>query len=369
MNIPTIPLMEWLIKSQLKACYNLGSSNIQGVLFDEYQKYTGYSIPPAFDMGINFPYGATELKNTLAEIYQCSHENIVTSNGGSESNLLVFLTLLKVGDECIVETPGYQPLWLTPEMLGARVRKCPRIFENKFLINQGLLEELISTKTKLIILSNLHNPTGTLIDRGTLRAVSRIAQKYGIYVLIDEIFLDGAFTSQKSAFGLPNTIITSSLSKIYGLGGLRTGWIIAPEEISLKCQRAKAHTCVASSYLSEVMNATIFAMARENLLELFHRRAKNNLEIVKDWIDDHPGLLEWVEPQGGIMCFPRYMVNYPSKKLCEMLLEKEGVLVCPGEYFGLDGHFRLTYGCNENELLNGLEALKKGLRNHTHHFQ
>jgi aspartate/methionine/tyrosine aminotransferase len=220
----------------------------------------------------------------------------------------------------------------------------------------------LTDDTKLVIMTNLHNPSGRLADRDSIRAAAETCAEKGACLLIDEIFLDGAFEPQSSAFGLDNVIITSSVTKVYGLGGVRTGWVIAPEDIAQKCQLAKSHTTAASSGLGEWINAKALALARDKLLDRFKTVAKRNHTIVKEWVDSNPDLVEWAAPGGGIICFPRFKGDIPSEELCRRLLDEYGLLLIPGLYSGLEGHFRLSYQQPEEELRAALDSLGKGLR-------
>lgn len=362
MQAPSIDLFEWLLQNAPNAMYNLAFSNIYGLTVEEYQKYTGFTLPKNFDLGSNAQYGAHELKETLSVMYNCKPDNIVTTTGASEANFLVFSALLSHGDEFIIEQPGYQPMWLTPKMLGARRIDWPRKIENKFRVDNETLKNLITEKTKLVVLTNLHNPSGILTNQKTIKTIAEIAEEHGAYVLVDEIFLDGCFTSQSSSFGLPNVIVTSSATKIYGLGGLHTGWITAPQEIAVQCQKLKAHSTGAASYTSEIMTANVLRNARGELIKRFQKRAKTNLDIIKKWINDHNEWFEWIEPDGGIVCFPRYIMNIPSVKLCKYLFETQKILINPGTYFNQEGFIRLSFGCNELSLQNALDALEIGLQ-------
>ncbi len=359
---PRIPLFEWLRTSAPKTKYPLGFSNITGVSYEEYLSLTGFTIPRDFDLGLDHPYGAAPLTEALAAKYHCAQENIVTTSGGTEANYLVFSSLLSPGDEVIIEQPCYGPLWLTPQALGARVVPWPRRFEAKYQLDLDLLPKLISKRTKLIVLTNLHNPSGVLLPRATLQRVADLASLHGFFVLVDEIFLDGALSPQPSAFGLPNTLVTSSMSKVFGLGGLRTGWIIAPEHVALQCQATKSHTTGASSGLSETLNAYVLSKAQDALLERFRKRTHENLDVVREWVRTNPDLLEWVEPFGGTICFPRYHLKISSQQLCTQMLDSCGVLLAPGEHFFQDGHVRLGYGIDT-------ALLKQGLRLCTEHFR
>jgi aspartate/methionine/tyrosine aminotransferase len=296
-------------------------------------------------------------------MYGCGIENIVTTAGGTQANFLVFLATLSKKDQFIVEQPGYQPMWLTPEMMEAKKVPWIRRFDNEFRLDIDVLDSLITNRTKLIVLTNPHNPTGVVADRELeIRKVSEIAQARGIYVLIDEIFLDGASVPQVSAYGLPNVIVTSSMTKVYGLGGQRTGWIIAPQEIATECQHAKVHTNGSSSYVGEIMNAHALRYAREFLIQRFKKLSSSNFRVLSEWMQANQDILEWVEPHGGVMCFPRYRANMSSIELCHKLLDEHGVMVNPGEFFNLDGHIRLGYACSEDILRSGLDALGTGLR-------
>jgi aspartate/methionine/tyrosine aminotransferase len=363
MKIPHIELFEWLQNNHEHAEYVLAFNKMKGLSKREYDELVQYDLEPELDLGRGDLSGANEFKQILMQIYGCGFDNIVTTSGGTQANFLVFLSTLNKKDEFIIEQPGYQPMWLTPEMMGARKISWYRRFEDGFRLDVDALEALITDRTKLIVLTNPHNPTGVVADREIeIKKVAEIAQARGIYILIDEIFLDGAAGPQVSAFGLANVIITSSMTKVYGLGGQRTGWIIAPLEIASECQHAKSHTNGSSSYVGEMMNAYALRNARKLLLQRFNKLSMCNLQILGKWMEDNQDIVDWVLPHGGIMCFPRYRVKLSSIELCHKLLDDHGVMVNPGEYFNMDGHFRLGYACSEDVLRNGLDALGKGLK-------
>jgi len=362
MQAPRIDIFEWLLANASKARYNLAFSNVSGVTMEEYQKHSGFSVPKDFDLGVNSQYGAPELKNMLSALYNCEPDAIVTTTGASEANFLVFSSLLKKGDEFIIEQPGYQPMWLTPEMLGARKVLWPRSFENKFRVDIESLQSRITRKTKLVVLTNLHNPTGVFTDQKTIKKIATIADEYGVYVLIDEIFLDGSFITQPSSFGIPNVIVTSSATKIYGLGGLHTGWIVGPKKVVESFQKLKAHSTGASSFMSEIMTAHILHNARAPLIKRFQRRSKANFEYLRKWMNRHREWFTWVEPDGGIICFPKYFMGISSIEFCTYLLETQKLLVNPGVYFNTEGFIRISYGCSTSQLQDALDALEEGMQ-------
>ena len=361
MIIPEIDIFHWLKSNYKKATYTMAFSNSFQMSFDEYQSYTDFSIPKDMILSHNNEELSKELKELLAKKYKAESENVVLTASGTEANFLVFLSLLNHNDEILVENPVYSPLQLTPKMLDMKVNYFKRPYETKFQLDIKSLEEGITEKTKLIVLTNLHNPSGVYTKRKDLIKIARIAQDKNIYILIDEIFLDGCFFDYNTAYGLPNVVITSSVTKIYGLGGLRCGWMVAPKDIALKCNEAKNHTNTAISDVSLLMILHVFKDAYDQLKNRFVTSAKTNEEIVARWINSNSHLLEYVTPSGGIIRFPKYHSDISSVDLCKTLLINYNILLCPGQLFHCDGHFRLSYNIKKQTLQEGLEVLAKGL--------
>jgi len=362
MQIPSIDLFSWMLHQYPHAKYILSFSNSDGVSLQEFTELTGYNIPSDFDFGWDTHYGSDDLKKSLQNIYHCKKEEIVTTCGGTEANFLVFLSMLKKPAEIIVETPTYEPLWKTPLLLQATPIFWERRFEEGYALNLNELPFLITKNTKLIIITNLHNPSGVLIDKKTLHTLAAIAKEHNIYVLIDEIFLDATEKNMLSAWNLPNTIITSSVAKIYGFCGLRTGWIIAPKHLSEQFQQAKAHTTISSPFLSETITAKALTYARQTIRTRFQKKAQTNTKIIADWIKDHTDLFTWVPPDAGIICFPKYMLPVSSMKLCTYLLSKYQILVSPGSFFRQESHIRIGYNLEPDYLQDGLTALAQGVK-------
>jgi aspartate/methionine/tyrosine aminotransferase len=359
MELPEIPLFDWLLENLSKTKIDLANSSITGVKLDELLAATSFEIPKELNMGKNDPYGASELLDALVGIYNCPKSNIIPTTGGSEANFLLFLTMLKAGDEVIVEQPGYSPLWLVPQMLGAKVIKWPRRFENNFALDLEMLKNNITNRTKLIVITNLHNPSGVLATNESIRAAAEIAADHGAWLVIDEMFLDVASTTQASAVGMNSVIVTASVSKVYGIGGLRTGWIIAPEKVAVQCLKAKWQATVAAPYLSELITAAALTNAKDILVQRCKEIAQRNFPIVQEWLEANEDLLTWVPPDGGVLGFPKFddSIATDSVTLAKRLVDEHGVLISPGEYFGQGEHFRITFMNPEGELNTGLRAI------------
>ena len=219
--------MEWA-KTRSQARFNLATSGLTNVAFAEFPVRLE-------DMEITSPdgYGYGPLLERLAAYTGATQECIVTASGTSMANHLAMAALLEPGDQVLIEQPTYGLLLDVAHYLRAGVQRLPRPFENGFAIDLNELEKSVSAKIRLIVLTNLHNPTGVLIPAETIRAIGAIAIRHGTHVIIDEVYLE--MLSDESAPGsfqfgtdFPTNpfIVTSSLTKAYGLSGLRCGWIL-----------------------------------------------------------------------------------------------------------------------------------------------
>jgi len=360
MPVPQVGLFNWLFANSPKAEYNLGFSNMAGVEYDEFVRLTGHEIPGDYNLGDE--HGNPDLITSLCEMYGCGKESVITSAGATEGNTIAYMAMLESGDDFVIERPGYEPMGLAPRIVGANAIPWQRKFEDRFLPNIGSLEDTMTDRTKLVVMTNLHNPSGTLTPRSHVQKIAGIAASHGAYVLIDEIFLEGAFKPQRSAFGIDNVMITTSLTKIFGLGGLRAGWLIAPEEVAERCKWAKFHTTAVGSQVSEMMTAQALQNAHEALRNRFLERARPNHDMVKKWVGSNADIIDYVEPAGGILSFPRYRADMPSIELCTRMLDETGIIVNPGYFFGLEGHFRMSYALPTEKLGEALERLGEWLR-------
>src|SRR5918997_6434230 len=211
------PYQRWA-KTRSQARFNLASSGLKN--------YPLAELPVRLeDLELSGPswYGYEPLQAALAAKCQVPPECVVAATGTSMANHLVMAALLEPGDEVLIERPAYEPLVAVAQYLGAKVRRFARAFEDGFAVDPGLLERSVSARTRLIVLTNLHNPSGALADEGTLRRVQAVARGVGARVLVDEVYLETLFDeAPRSAFHLGDEfIVTSSLTKVYGLGGLR----------------------------------------------------------------------------------------------------------------------------------------------------
>jgi aspartate/methionine/tyrosine aminotransferase len=304
-------------------------------------------------------YGYEPLQQAIAARCRVSSENVVAANGTSLANHLAMAAIVDPGDEVLIEQPVYEPLLALAHYLGAEVKRFERPFEEAFRIDPNRLERAVSDKTRLIVITNLHNPTGALTGDETLAQVGEIARSVGARVLVDEVYLEALFERATSAFHLGDEfIVTSSLTKAYGLSGLRCGWILAEAALAKRIWRLNDLFGVIPAHSAERLS--VVALGK---LEAIGARAKALLETNRPVLDsflNSRGDLETIETRFGTTAFPRLKPG-SVEELCGLLLEKYETTVVPGKFFEMPDHFRIGIGCEREMLVAGLERLGDAL--------
>jgi hypothetical protein len=309
-------------------------------------------------------YGYPPLIEGIASRYHVAGRNVMTTNGASEAVFLICASFLEPGDEVLVEKPAYGPLLDVPRFLKAEIKRFERRFEDGYLIDLDHFRSSLSSRTKLVVLTNVHNPSGALLSAQTLKELAGAAAEAGAMVLVDEIYLE--FVEGKAgetSFHLAdNIIVASSLTKVFGLGGLRCGWIIAPAELIENLKRLVDHVSVEGVFVGEQISALLLAQL-DSLKTKNRALIAANLSLVRDFIRVE-NKLSWVEPAPGIICFPRVEARLDGVQLARILSEKFDTGVVPGHFFEEPKHFRLGFGVSRDILTQGLENIRSVLRNY-----
>ena len=310
--------------------------------------------------------GTIELRRLIASMYPgAGVEHIEVTNGGSEANFITTFNLVEPGDEVVMLVPNYMQTWGLARGFGGTIREW-RLVEDqaggRWRADIHELETLVSARTKLIVICNPNNPTGARLTASELDAIARIADKHGAYILSDEVYrgaeLDGVDTP--SMWGRsPRAIITSGLSKAYGLPGLRIGWIAGPPALIASMWSYHDYTTIAPGALSDRLARV--ALQPERRARLFERtRAilRRNLPLIEAWLKDAGGF-HWLKPEAGAIVYVRYDHAINSTTLVTRLREEKGVLIVPGDHFGMDGYLRLGFGEPPEYNRAGLDRLKE----------
>jgi aspartate/methionine/tyrosine aminotransferase len=343
--------MHWA-KTRSVAKYNLATSGLGNVKLSEL-------CVSLDDLEITEGgYGYQPLIQSISARYRVAPEEVVTAAGTTFANHLAMAALLKPGDEVLFEHPAYEPMLALARYLGADVKRFARRFEDEFQPED--LDRLVTPKTKLIVITNLHNPSGVLIDDARMKQIGEIARPIGARVLVDEVYMETLFEeSPRTSFHLGEEfVVTSSLTKAFGLSGLRCGWILAQRDLAKRMWLLNDLFAATAVHAGERLS--VVAMQQ---LDGIGERAKQlldrNRQILNEFLDTREDL-EVVRPEFGTVMFPRVR-HGTSQRLCQLLREKYETSVVPGIFFEMPAHFRLGIADDTDRLKAGLNRLGQAL--------
>jgi aspartate/methionine/tyrosine aminotransferase len=347
--------MQWAkLRSQTR--FNLATSGVPNLAASE----LGVSAADLELTGAG-PYGYEPLLEAIAAKCGVSAPNVVTAAGTSMANHLAMAALVEPGDEVLVEHPVYEPIAAAARYLGAEVRSFARRPEDDYRVDPDEIALRVTPRTRLIVVTNLHNPTGALEAEETLARVGEIADgTSGARVLVDEVYLDAAFdATPRSAFHLgPRFVVTNSLTKVYGVSGLRCGWILADAETARRMWRLNDLFGAMAAFPAEQLSLAVFGRLgelRERARRLLHAN-RRLLHAFYDGRDD----LEAPRFAWGTTSFPRLRAGN-ADALCEALRERYETSIVPGRFFGMEEHVRIGLTCDPATFEAGLERIGAAL--------
>jgi aspartate/methionine/tyrosine aminotransferase len=346
--------IEWA-KTQAHAPYNLANSGVS--------PYPLSDLPVKIeDLEINGPtfYGYKPLQQALARKCGVETNNVVAAVGTTMANFLVMAATIAAGDEVLIEQPAYEPLLNVATFLGAEIRRFPRHFADNFQVHPREIERAVTPRTRLIVITNLHNPSNAFVDETTLLEIGAIARSVGARVLVDEVYLDAMFDqAPRSSFHLGNEfVVTTSLTKAYGLSGVRCGWILAEPELAKKLWGLVDLVIGIPAHPAELLSCIALA----NLDQIAQRSRKiidSNRAVLNQFLDGRNDL-EAHKLDYGTVVFPR-LKNGQVDKLCRILRDKYETTIVPGRFFEMPNHFRLGLGGEPSIFVQGIERLGKAL--------
>jgi aspartate/methionine/tyrosine aminotransferase len=316
-----------------------------------------------FTMVADNEYGWPPLLERIAQRYGVTPANVVLAHGTSMANHLACAALVEAGDHVVIERPVYDPLVALPRYLGCEVGFFERREQDGYALDVARVESALTARTRLVILSNLHNPTGAIVNRADLESLARLAEQHDFHVLADEVYLEwiygaGKDPEMRSATNIsPRFVTTRSLTKVFGLAALRAGWILAEAELAKRIRRLNGLFASSMSHPAERLAARTFEHAK-TLLERQRKRVARNRSVVAKFIESQ-ATLSWLPPEAGTVGFVR-LADGNVDELVERLLAKDS-LVTPGRFFGVDDHFRIGFGMEIEQLNEGLKRLGSAL--------
>ncbi len=345
--------MEW-VKTETHVAFNLANSGVKA--------YQLSGLPVDFDsLTLSGPgaYGYRPLIEAIAAKCGVDPDCVATAQGTSMANYLAMAATVEPGDEVLIEHPAYPLLVETAGYLGATVKRFERPAAAQFAIDLAGLARSITPNTRLIVLTNLHNPSCTYTEEATLRRIGDIAQSTGARVLVDEVYLDLLFeTAPRTAFMLgPEFVVTNSLTKVYGLSGLRCGWVLAAPDLVRKMYRINDLLYVNAPFITDQLSCIALAHL-ERIGQWSRELLDNNRALANEFIAATPELD--CEPlRMGTVLFPR--IDFPVEELCRLLRERYDTVVTPGRFFESPERIRIGIGGETSLLAEGLNRVHDAL--------
>jgi aspartate/methionine/tyrosine aminotransferase len=306
--------------------------------------------------------GTRELRQRVAALYPgATADHVHVTNGGSEANYVVTWRLVEPGDDVVLMVPNYMQTWGLSRAFGGSVREWRLRRDDgakRWAADTSELRKLVSPKTRLIIICTPNNPTGARLTETELDDICRIAGQNGSWVLSDEIYRGAERDGRESpsVWGrYERAIVTSGLSKAYGLPGLRIGWVVGPPDFTASTWSYHDYTTIAPGALSDrLARAALEPERRQRLLGRTRRIVRDNFPLLEEWLSSQPGAFSWIPPDAGAICYARYHYDINSLELAERLRTEKSVLIVPGDHFGMDRYIRFGYGERPDYLKSGL---------------
>lgn len=348
--------MRWA-KEHAAARYNLANSGLLGCRTED------LALEPG-DVVVNAaaPDGYPPLLEAIGRRYEVSPEQVVTAQGASGANFLALATLVEPGDEVLVERPTYEPILAALRFLGARVRRFERRFEDGWQWDPDEVRALFSERVRVVVITNPHNPSGMFAGQAEVAEIGRLAAETGAHVLVDEVYRDVWFEEAPPShvhLG-PQLVATSSLTKAYGLSGLRCGWILCARELADRMRRVRDFMEAVGSVAADAL--AVAAFRQIDRLEARSRAiVEPNLQLVRAFLEESSEWIEGVLPRRSVIAFPRLRKEEDAQALHDWLRGRETSIV-PGRFFEAPRHFRLGFAVRTEDVAAGLKHVADGLR-------
>ena len=348
--------------------YNLSESGVHPLSLGEIlSDRDGLEALLAKEIGYIQSNGSEELRDRIALFYDgAARENILVTNGGSEANFACLWSSLEPRDRVAYMLPNYLQTWGLSRHFAAKTdpfRLVHRREEGRmrWALDVEGLRRAVTKRTKVILVTNPNNPTGGVLTEDEMNEVIRCARRVGAWIVADEIYRGAEVSARTTPSFLgryDRVLVTSGLSKAFGLPGLRIGWVVGPPKVVDRIWSYRDYTTIAPGMISDHVGRIVMEpKRRDEILSRTRRTIRRNLAVVEDWIGSHDGVLSYTPPVAGAIAFVRYNLPIPSLQLSEKLRLERSVLIVPGDQFGTARHIRIGFGSDRDYLERGLERV------------
>lgn len=361
-------LEDWLRDYYFTTEIDISGSGVEDFSLAEIREYVGITQQELDCLVFHDSpsLGCMGLRQAIAQNCGSTNpERVMATNGSSEALFLVMNALLEPGDKVVVLDPCYHSLIHIAESIGCEIKRWQLRFEQQFVPNIEELKSLVTPDTRMVIVNFPHNPTGISISVETQKEIINIVASVEAYLVWDAAFAELTYDRPPlpdASILYDKAISTGTLSKAYGLPGLRVGWCLASPDVLERCVHLRDYTTLALSPLVELIAQRVIEKA-DFLLKIRLPQIRNNLEIVAAWVDENREFVKWVRPQGGVTAFLRFQGIPDIEAFCHRLVNSCGVLVVPGTCFHHPNHIRLGFGGSTVKLKEGLLRMSRLLKN------
>lgn len=345
MKVPDFELERWKFTRQYFCKYDLTETGVDPLAVRD---LVG---PEILDLKLDYvtTNGDEKLRTNVAALYNSvDKDQVLETTGISEANFIATNLVINSGDEVVVEVPTFMQTTGVVEANGARVHWFRLQEEEKYLPNIERLNEMVTKKTKAIVLSHPNNPAGSVLDEKTVKAICEIASDVSAWILVDEVYrgieFEGDFSPSFVDY-YDKAVVGGSTSKVWGLAGLRVGWMVGPKEIVDKGAAFREYTSLSGNPIAEYLaNIALSEPAKSKLIQRGRRLAKDGFDTFSKWMDEHRGAFSWIKPKMGVIALVKHTLPMESPQITDDLFKEKSVAIVPGEVFNLKKHFRITYG-------------------------
>ena len=360
MKFPRFDMERMQSQWEHKVKYDLSESGVEALTLQEITRDPKELMKTK--LGYAEGVGREATRTLIAGIHP-GHEagDVMITTGTSEANFLALASLVSAGDEVVVVMPNYMQVHGLATALGARVREVWLREERAWTIDLDALAAAVNPRTRVVCVCQPNNPTGQVLSQAEVQAVARIADQHGAWILADEVYRGAELSAEESpSFSGrgERILVTGGLSKVYGLPGLRVGWIVGPRERIQAALEIKDYTTIAPATLSEGL-AEIALERRKELLTRARFLINERWPMLEDWAAGHSRVLHWTPPAAGAICFFSYQYPIDSMPLVDRLIREFGTMIVPGIHFRAERHLRIGFGMPSRILHSGLAAIDR----------
>jgi aspartate/methionine/tyrosine aminotransferase len=343
--------------------YDMSESGVRPLTLRELVDM-GFDLDTFMDVPLGYSQsnGTTDLREKIAAHYPgATVDHIEVTNGTSEANYLIALSQLRPGDGVAMEVPNYMQMPGVARSLGAQVNAFRLRQDSGWEPDWDEFDRAVTPKTKLLYLSNPNNPTGAVLSDAAMRGIVDRCEQTGTWILADEVYLGAEIDRPRtrSFWGMSDrVIVTSGLSKAYGIPGVRVGWMVGPPDVVAACWSQHDYITIGPNKMSDrIARIAVEPANRERCYERTRTILRHNLPIARDWVASFGDHLSWREPEAGAIALLAYRGDMPSLEIAERVRVNQNTLIVPGSHVGLEGHLRIWLGGKEEFLREGLRRI------------